>query len=100
MADWIEHTELIAYGVLNLHPDAFAAMQPQEIMKMVDGYKDRLRREDERQAYFTAWQMNTMLKKPVSAQELLEPIYPDEIKKQRAARREDDERALRAEFGQ
>ncbi len=96
--EWATESEKVAYA-LGLKPREFDDLQPSELLKMVDGYRERTRREDERRAYFTSWAIAPMTMKPPSPIDIVRPLYPAETAAEEKARREADEAALRRDFG-
>lgn len=98
MAEWIECTEPIAYGVLNLTPTAYENLQAGEFQKMVDGYQMREKASDQKRAYFLSWLVSMQSTRPVSAAKILAPLYPDD-EQQEHDQRQADEEYLRQEFG-
>lgn len=91
----MERAEEIAYGPLNLLPRDFEEMQPHEFEKLLDGYKKRKREREFEQAYFTTWVLNAQLTKPITAQQILEPLWKVEENEKQT---EDDEEYMRKTF--
>lgn len=67
-------------------------------MRLVEGQKERVRREDERRAYFAAWQIAPMTKKPPSPRDIIKPLYPKEVAEEENAQRKAEEAELRKTF--
>lgn len=91
----MERAEKIAYGPLNLLPHEFEELQPHEFEKLLDGYRSRKRESELQQAYFTAWIVNVQLTKPISAQQILDPLWKAEENEKQT---EDDEDYMRKAF--
>lgn len=63
---------------------------------MIDGYEAREKANDFKRAYFVSWLIAPHLKEPVSAQDILKPLY-DKPKTQ--AEQAEDKATLMREFG-
>ena len=65
--------------MLSLTPREFEELQIQEFNAMVQGHLRRKRKQDERQAYFTYWQLLPQLgsKTSITPADILAPLYPD-----------------------
>lgn len=101
MAEWVEATEPIAYGVLGMMPAMYESLQVQELYCMLESREAEEKRQDEKRAYYLSWLVSTQCTKPVSAIDILAPLYPEERKKEalrQARQREEDEEYLRREF--
>ncbi|MPM84133.1 hypothetical protein SDC9_131204 [bioreactor metagenome] len=94
--EWVKWAEEIALGPLKLLPEQFEKLQPDEFLKMWNGYKWRQEQEENRMAYFTAAAMSVHTKKPVSPKDLLKPLR--QVKK-RPVNRKEEEKYLREKFG-
>lgn len=82
--------------MLCLLPKQFEALQPGEFYKLIEGYEAREKANDFKRAYFVAWLIAPHLKEPVSAQDILKPLY-DKPKTQ--AEQAEDKATLMREFG-
>lgn len=58
-------------------------MQPHEIRKIFHAYKERRKDEDFRRAYFISWMVNTQLRKPISPQDIFDPLWKTEEDKRK-----------------
>ena len=74
MADWIDATETQAYA-LNIKPAEYEQLQPHELRKIFDGYKNKQKDEDYREAYFLSWLVNCQVTEAVSPADIADPLW-------------------------
>ena len=102
MAAWVEATEPVAYGILGITPEVYESLQVREFYLMLESREAEEKRQDWKRAYFVSCLVSVQCTKPVSAIDILAPLYPEEREKE-AKRREEqcraDEEYLKREFG-
>lgn len=74
MADWIEATETQAYA-LNIKPAEYENLQPQELRKIFNGYKNKQKDADYRKAYFLSWLVNVQVTEQVTPEKIADPLW-------------------------
>jgi len=72
---------------LNLKPWEFEELQPHEFYELLDGYDWRKRENDNNQAYFTHWIVNSFGGK-VSPADILKPLRENPAEKKRTTAEE------------
>ena len=50
-------------------------MQPRELYKMMDAYRQRQKEEDRKRAYLVTWMVNPHLEKPIKPDDVFDPMY-------------------------
>lgn len=98
----MEESETVAYGYLGLTPMEFSNLQVGEFYKILEGRRAAEKRLDEKRAYLLSWLVNVQLEHPVATEEILIPLYPEvkaQMEERKRKQREEDEAALRKEFG-
>lgn len=76
-------------------------MTPGEFYLCLDGYKDRIKSQDQRRAYFVSLLMSMHTKEPVKMESIFEPLWysEDEIKARHNDVAKADHETLKKEFG-
>lgn len=91
--EWIAAAEVVAFGPLQLLPEQFETLQPQEFAALLRGHEVRERERRTEMAYWVACMMNTQLTKPVKTTDLLKPF---DVEKTRTKTETDEEYMRRA----
>lgn len=81
---------------LGLSIDEFLNLQPQELRKIAKAYNERKKEEDFRRSYFVSWIVNCQLEKPVSVNDIYEPLWVSKEEKEKQMM--DDREVLFKEF--
>lgn len=96
MAEWIESTEQSAYAV-GIRPDEYGRLQPHELRKIFDAYKQKQKDRDYRTAYFLSWLVNLQVTKPIEYTKIADPLYV--TKEEQQEKLAEERAAVFEEFG-
>lgn len=75
-------------------------LTPGELYACLDGYKMRLKQEDQRRAYFVSALVSTQTKEPVTMADLYDPLWysPEEVEKRKNERLKNENAVIMKEF--
>ena len=67
-------------------------MQPRELYKMMNAYRQRQKEEDRKRAYLVTWMVNPHLEKPIKPDDVFDPMYysPEELEKKKQEKMQAD----------